>query len=51
MPKIRAEEPREREKTAQAVRPLGLAVWEAVGPTAKRALCPRVGHAPPMARG
>ena len=40
-----------REKTSQAVRPLGLAVWEAVGPTVKGALCPRVGHAPPMARG
>ncbi|KAK1556936.1 hypothetical protein Q3G72_014911 [Acer saccharum] len=32
-------------------RPQGLAVVEAVGPTAWSSLCSRVGHAPPMARG
>ena len=40
-----------REKMVQAVRPLGLAVREAVGPTAKGALCPLEAHAPPTARG
>ena len=31
--------------------PQGLAVVEAVGPTAWSSLCSRVGHAPPTARG
>ena len=35
----------------QAVRPLGPAVKEVMGPTAKGALCPLEAHAPPMAKG
>ena len=34
-----------------AVRSLGLAMREAVGPTAKGALCPREAHVPPTAKG
>ena len=37
-----------RKSGLERVRPLGLAVREAVGPTAKGALCPREAHAPPM---
>ena len=35
----------------QAMRPLGPAVREAVGPTARGALCPREAHAPPHGLG
>ena len=39
------------EKMVQAVRPFGLAMREAVGPTAKGTLCSREAHVPPTARG